>query len=138
MLNFMKPPRQIEIVNTTRDTTVGSAIEVAATLRSRLIGLLGRHRLSPGEGLLITPSSGVHTWGMLFPIDVVALDSQMRVLKVREHLGSFRVAAVGWRTRSVLELPAGTIRQTQIAVDDQLAITSPPAARAVCLTVRSR
>ena len=136
MLNFMKPARQIEIVNTTRDTTVGSAIEVAATFRSRLIGLLGRRRLSPGAGLLITPSSGVHTWGMLFPIDVVALDSQLRVLKVREHLGSFRIAAVGRKTRSVLELPAGTIRRTQIEVDDQLAITSPAAA--VCSIVRWR
>ena len=126
MSNFMKPLRQIEIVNTTKDTTVGSAIEVAATFRSRLIGLLGRRRLNPGEGLLIRPSSGVHTWGMLFPIDVVALDARMQVREVREHLGSFRIAAVGWKTRSVLELPAGTIRRTQIEVDDQLAITSPP------------
>lgn len=124
----MKPTRPIEIVNTTKDITVGSAIEVAASLRSRLIGLLGRRRLNPGEGLWITPSSGVHTWGMRFPIDVVALDSRMRVLEAREHLGSFRIAAVGWKTRSVLELPVGAIRESRIEIGDRLAIVISPVA----------
>jgi uncharacterized membrane protein (UPF0127 family) len=68
------------------------------------------------------PSSGVHTWGMLFPIDVVALDRGMRVLGVWERVGGFRIAAVGWKTRSVLELPVGTIRRSRIEVNDQLAI----------------
>jgi uncharacterized protein len=122
----MQTPRQIKVVNATKGTTVGSAIEVAATMRSRLTGLLGRSRLNPGEGLLITPSSGVHTWGMRFPIDVVALDSRMRVLEAREHLGSFRTAAIGWKTRGVLELPVGTIRHSQIEIDDQLAIVVAP------------
>lgn len=124
----MKPTRPIEIVNTTKDITVGSAIEVAASLQSRLIGLLGRRRLNPGEGLWITPSSGVHTWGMRFPIDVVALDSRMRVLEAREHLGSFRIAAVGWKTRSVLELPVGAIRESRIEIGDRLAIVISPVA----------
>jgi len=119
----MQPARQIEIVNVSKNTIVGSAIGVASTAWSRLAGLLGEVGLDPGGGLFIVPSSGVHTWGMLFPIDVVALDSRMRVLGVWERLGSFRVAGVGWKTRSVLELPVGTIRQSQIEVNDQLAIT---------------
>lgn len=102
----MQPRGTIVVVNTTKGTIIGSAIAVAATIRSRMVGLLGRARLDPGEGLLILPSSGVHTWGMRFPIDVVALDRHLRVLDVKEHLGSFRIAAVGWTTRSVLELPA--------------------------------
>lgn len=84
--NQRPSPRQphgtIEIVNTTKGTTVGSAIGVAATIRSRMVGLLGEARLDPGEGLLIVPSSGVHTWGMRFPIDVVALNRHLRVLDV--------------------------------------------------------
>jgi len=119
----MQPARQIEIVNVNKNTVVGSSIGVASTAWSRLVGLLGKVGLDLGGGLLIVPSSGVHTWGMLFPIDVVALDCRMRVLGVWERLGSFRIAAVGWRTRSVLELPVGTIRRSQIEVNDQLAIT---------------
>jgi len=114
---------QIEIVNANKNTIVGSGIRVASTAWSRLVGLLGKVGLDPGGGLLIVPSSGVHTWGMLFPIDVVALDGHMRVLGVWERVGSFRIAALGWRTRSVLELPVGTIRRSQIDVNDQLVIT---------------
>ena len=119
MLPTSKP---IGIVNTSKNAIVGSGIRVAATAWSRLVGLLGEADLDPGGGLFIVPSSGVHTWGMLFPIDVVALDHRMRVLGVWERVGSFRIAAVGWKTRSVLELPVGTIRRSRIEVNDQLAI----------------
>jgi len=119
MLPTSKP---IGIVNTSKNAIVGSGIRVAATAWSRLVGLLGEAGLDPGGGLFILPSSGVHTWGMLFPIDVVALDHRMRVLGVWERVGGFRIAAVGWKTRSVLELPVGTIRRSRIEVNDQLAI----------------
>ena len=119
MLPTSKP---IGIVNTSKNAIVGSEIRVAATAWSRLVGLLGEAGLDPGGDLFILPSSGVHTWGMLFPIDVVALDHRMRVLGVWERVGGFRIAAVGWKTRSVLELPVGTIRRSRIEVNDQLAI----------------
>ncbi len=89
-----------------------------------MVGLLGRNQLATGGGLLITPSSGIHTWGMRFPIDVVALDSQLRVVAIRENLGSFRIAAVNWRTRSVLELPVGAVKEGQIELGDQLAVAA--------------
>jgi hypothetical protein len=94
---MMPTSKPIGIVNTSKNALVGSDIRVAATAWSRLVGLLGQVSLDPGGGLLIVPSSGVHTWGMLFPIDVVALDRRMRVLGVWERLGGFRIAAVGWR-----------------------------------------
>ena len=130
MLPTSKP---IRIVNTSKNAIVGSAIRVAATAWSRMVGLLGEVGLDPGGGLFILPSSGVHTWGMLFPIDVVALDRHLRVLGTWERVGGFRIAAVGWKTRSVLELPAGTIRRSRIEVNDQLAIAGEPT---VSATVR--
>jgi uncharacterized protein len=119
---MMPTSKAIAIVNTSKNALVGSDIRVAATAWSRLVGLLGQVGLDPGGGLFITPSSGVHTWGMLFPIDVVALDRRMRVLGVWERVDCFRIAAVGWKTRSILELPAGTIQRSRIEVNDQLAI----------------
>jgi len=113
----------IRVVNSTKGTDVGSAIGLASTAWSRMVGLLGRTSLSAGEGLLIVPCSGVHTWGMKIPIDVVALDRHMSVVDVRENMGSFRIAAVSWTTRSVLELPAGMIRLARIEVGDTLAVT---------------
>ena len=69
------------------------------------------------------PSSGVHTMGMRFAIDVVGLDKHMRVLKVWHNLVPWRVTAVSLKMQSVIELAAGTARETNIEVGDHLAVT---------------
>lgn len=66
--------------------TIGSDIGLADTFLTRLCGLLGKNGLEPGSGILIRPSSGVHTIGMRFAIDVVGLDKNLRVLKVWRRL----------------------------------------------------
>jgi hypothetical protein len=118
----MDRSRQVEIVNTTRGTVIGSRIRVADTSLSRMVGLLGNRGLEPGCGLLIQPSSGVHTFGMRFAIDIVALDKEWRVLGAWTDVGSLRFRGIGWKTRRVLELPVGTIGETLTAVGDQIEI----------------
>ena len=93
---------------------------LANTFRTRLFGLLGRKCLVRGAGLLIKPSSGVHTFGMAFPIDIVSLDRNHRVIGVFENIGAGTVRGLGLRTRSVLELPAGRIRECGIETGDEL------------------
>lgn len=101
---------------------VGSRIGLADTSLSRLFGLLGKRSLDPGCGILIRPSSGVHTLGMLFPIDVVALDKGLRVLKVWKRLRPWRFSSVSLKTHSMLELAPGQIDACNIEPGDQLAI----------------
>ena len=104
----------------TRATAVGSRITIANTSLTRLIGLVGRRELDSGCGLLIRPSSGIHTFGMLFSIDVVALSKDLRVLRVWHRLGPFRMTSVNLKIHSMLELPAGQISNCQMQVGDQL------------------
>ena len=111
---------RVEIHNSTKDTSLGNQVSTADTGVTRLFGLLGKRKLEAGTGLLIVPSSGVHTFGMLFPIDIIALDRGMRVRGVWERVGAFRLAGLSWKTHSVLELPAGTIRESRTEVGDQL------------------
>src|SRR6476661_2437943 len=66
---------------------------VADGFVSRLLGLQGRRELRRDEGLLLSPSSSVHTAFMRFAIDVVFLDhalrageAEARALRVREAL----------------------------------------------------
>jgi uncharacterized protein len=106
--------------NITKATTVGTRITVADTSLTRLIGLAGRRQLDAGCGLLIKPSSGIHTFGMLFSIDVVALSKSLQVLKLWHRLAPFRVTSINLKAHSILELPAGQIRNCQTEVGDQL------------------
>jgi uncharacterized protein len=94
--------------------------EIADGVITRVRGLLGRSGLPRGHGLLIEPTWSVHTWFMRFPIDVVFLDRELTVLKVRTRMGPWRTAA-RFRARSVLELAAGECERLGLEVGDRLA-----------------
>ena len=92
---------------------------VADTPLRRLKGLLGRSGLPPGEGLLIRPTSAIHTCFMRFPVDAVFLDRDLVVLRAVSDLGAWRVAACRG-SRAVLELAAGEISRRGIRAGDLL------------------
>jgi uncharacterized membrane protein (UPF0127 family) len=92
---------------------------VAANAWTRLKGLLGRSSLPVGEGLLLRPTSSIHTTFMRFPIDVVFLDGELRVVKVVPELRPWRFA-FGRGARSALELAAGEAARRGIAAGQQL------------------
>jgi uncharacterized membrane protein (UPF0127 family) len=81
-------------------------IEVADSVCARLVGLIGRRGLPPGEALLLRPAGSVHTAFMRFAIDVVFLDRDLTVIDVLEGVRPWRVRARS-RARAVLELAAG-------------------------------
>jgi uncharacterized protein len=99
------------VYNLTQNTQVASEVELADTPWARLKGLIGRSadEFTRGAGLWISPCQGIHTIGMSFPIDVAYLDSSRRVLRVYRSLAPFRLAALSFRTRSVVEFPEGTL-----------------------------
>lgn len=111
----------VRVVNATRGTVLGERVRVAETGLSRIVGLLGERELPQGDGLLIVPSQGVHTWGMLFPIDVVVLDRGWNVLALRRRMRAFRMTRLFWKAAAVLELPPGMLDSTATAVGDMLA-----------------
>ena len=110
----------VRAVNTTRGTILGEGIRVADTGLTRIVGLLGERRLPAGDGLLIMPCQGVHTWGMLFPIDIAVLDNDWNVLALRRRMRQFRMTRIFWQAAAVLELPPGTLDSTSTAIGDSL------------------
>jgi hypothetical protein len=112
---------KVLVRNHTRDTVLAHAAEVADTSAKRRTGLLKHERLEPGEGLWIDPCESVHTFFMKFPIDLVYLDKHHRVRKVRSAVRPWRLSAC-LLAQSVLELPAGTVKQSGTQVGDELVI----------------
>ncbi|HEV3479696.1 MAG TPA: DUF192 domain-containing protein [Gaiellaceae bacterium] len=99
---------------------------VADTPFTRLKGLLGRSRLAAGEGLLIRPTSAVHTCFMRFSLDVVFLDRDLVVLRTVSHLRAWRFAACRG-SRSVLELAAGEVSRRGIRPGERLRLAESAA-----------
>jgi uncharacterized protein len=82
-------------------------VVVADTIATRLRGLLARPPLRYDQGLLLCPCNMVHTAGMRYPLDLVFLRHDGRVLHVAQQVPPNRLRLC-WRARSTLELAAGT------------------------------
>ena len=99
---------------------VADNVAVAATHAERAVGLLSRTGLEPGEALWIIPSRGVHTWGMRFAIDVLALDDRGIVIDRVEALKPWRIRLPRRGTAGVLELPTGTLSASRTALGHRI------------------
>jgi len=114
--------RVVSVSSIERDIVLASIVMVADTSLRRAVGLLGCAHLQREEGIWIKPSSGVHTIGMRFPIDVIGLDKQLRVVRLWPSLKPYRITAIVPSVRTVLELAAGRIVQSGLRLGDQLHI----------------
>jgi uncharacterized membrane protein (UPF0127 family) len=59
---------------------------------------------------------------VLFPLDLIYLDEEYRVVFVTEHFQRFRVGPLRLQAASVLELPTHTIYSSHTQAGDQLVI----------------
>ena len=109
--------RRVEIKRTDGAQVCQAALADSLWTRGR--GLLGRRRLPTGEGLLIKPCNSVHTFFMLFTLDVVFLDEDLRIIKCL-RMPPFRFSLGGRRARQVLELAEGRIEALELHPGDQL------------------
>ena len=91
---------------------------VAERSLPRIRGLIGWSELAPGEGMLLRPSWSIHTAFVRYPIDVVFLDDDLKVLSIA-HLKPFR-AAFRWGAKAVLELPSGQCERIALKAGDRL------------------
>jgi uncharacterized membrane protein (UPF0127 family) len=110
------------LIATNLDTgaVVADRVAVADTRATRAVGLLSRSGLEPGEALWIVPSRGVHTWGMRFAIDVLALDESGVVIDRVSGLRPWRIRLPRRGTAGVLELPSGTLDASGTALGHRI------------------
>jgi uncharacterized protein len=106
----------------TDGTVVCPACVVADRPHTRLRGLLGRNGIERGEGLLIRPTSAIHTFFMRFRIDVVFVDGSGVVLDVVPALPPWRFAR-SRGARCALELAAGEADARGIRPGDRLRLS---------------
>jgi len=99
--------------------------EIVETTFARMRGLLGRRELPGGHGMLINPSPSVMTWFMHFPIDVVFIDREWRVVRIVDRLRPWRIAGAR-RAVAALELPGGTAAAFELRVGDVLELKPVP------------
>lgn len=125
-MNNQRQNSKVYVYNRTREAFIATEAAVADSYVRRLVGLLGKTKrwAKVGTGLWIVPSRGVHTIGMMFPIDLVFLSKDKEVVHVEEYVRPFRISKVSLKASSVLELPPHTIYRTGTRVGDRLEISA--------------
>jgi uncharacterized protein len=113
---------RLRVINVTRSTELASKAEVAKSGGKRSKGLLGRKGLMPGEGMWILPCEAIHTFFMQFAIDLVYLDRRNHIKKVVSNVSPWRLSAC-LSAHSVLELPSGTVHNSQSRAGDVVEFT---------------
>jgi hypothetical protein len=111
-------------INQTKGTVVAQEVRFARSIWSRFLGLMGQRSLPEGQALLLEPCSSIHCMFMRFPIDVIFLDREGRVVKVAPGVRPWRMAAAKG-ARSALELPAGLAARSQTEAGDKIIIEGP-------------
>ncbi len=108
------------VTNLTRDTVVVTAGRLANTPWANFRGLMLAPPLRPGEGLVITPCSSIHTQFMRFPIDVLYVSRDDVIVGIDRDLRPWRIGRIYKGVHYVVELPAGAAAGCQVG--DRLAI----------------
>ena len=69
---------------------------------------------------MLQPCGSVHSMGMRFAIDVIFLDKDGKVLKIKENMRPLRFCFAPKNTFSVLELASGNAKRTGIHLEQTL------------------
>lgn len=84
---------------------------VAHSLQEKSLGLIGHQKPIP---FLFQTRFGIHTFFLKFPIDVVVLDKNNRVMKLQQNLVPNRIFVWNPKYDKVLEMPEGTVKRLHL------------------------
>ena len=105
--------------NQTKKITISNQAALASTFIDRMYGLLNSR--SP-RFLIIRTHLGIHTFFMKYPIDVMLLDKNNRVVSFRKGLVPFRLFFYNPTYSTVVEMPKGTLQKYHVCINDKILI----------------
>jgi len=113
----------MKLINPHDAQTIAENVEIAGSLVKRLVGLIGRHDFADGQAFIIPGCRQVHTFFMRFPIDVVFVDKNYKVLRTSESIKPYSTSCYCFKAVHAVELPAGTVASHKISLGSDLLLT---------------
>jgi len=94
-------------------------VKFAQSIKDRGIGLIGYKYAEP---VMFLTHFGIHTLGIKFPIDVLVLDKDNKVVKLKEGLKPNRFFVWHPKFKKVIELPEGFIKKNRIKLGSKISL----------------
>lgn len=90
---------------------IAERVELANSFKSKLMGLMFSKDLGNRDGLLFHLSNSIHTCFMNYPIDVIFMDKEDKVVRVIRNMKPWRMTRMYFTATKVLELMGGTLKE---------------------------
>ena len=111
-----------QIIKQETGEVIAKRVKLALDYKSRSIGLLNRKSIDPEEALVIKPCNSIHTFFMKFPIDVLYMNKDNKVVKIVESLKPWRLSNCLFLANYVIEFNANALKKHSIKEGDCLKI----------------
>lgn len=95
----------VRIINETTGEVIAQNVNVADSFWLRLRGLLFRNKEFYNHGLVLVPCNRIHTFGMKYPINVLFISKEDKVLRIIEPMNPGQTSPKIRAAVSVIELP---------------------------------
>jgi len=92
-------------------TVIKLSVKTAANIKDKIIGLIGKDKATP---LMIKTRFGIHTFGLKFPIDILILNKENKIVIIKKNLKPNQIFFWNPRYEKVLELPQGWLKKKVI------------------------
>ena len=117
---MMKGVTLLKIKVQNKDLIIAKNCSHANTFLKRLKGLLGKKKFLENEGLYIPHCNSIHMFFMRFPIDVVFLDHNKKIVFLLEEFSPWKIKFPVSKARDTIELPQKTIQKYGLEIGDLL------------------
>jgi uncharacterized membrane protein (UPF0127 family) len=94
-------------------------VRLCSSITNRTFGQIGKKE---PEALMFLTRFGIHTFGIKFPLDILVLDSNNVVVKLKKSLNPNRVFFWPLKFDKVLELPGGYIGGKNINIGSKISL----------------
>jgi len=111
----------MKITHSNTDIALGSNIKLANTFWSRLKGLMFQDSFGEHDGIYFTWSKSVHNCFVKFPIDVIFISKDYKIVKIIRSFKPWRFTRIYLTASHVIELPENTVTDS-FNVGDQLEV----------------
>lgn len=98
---------------------IAEKVSVANNFYSRLMGLMGQKNLLQNHALILSPCNSIHTMFMNFPIDVVYVDTDLKVVKIVKNIQPWKLDFGHRKAKYTIELPSNTINFEPVSLEIQ-------------------
>lgn len=113
----------MKIINAKNSKIIAENVKIADNFFSRTKGLLGRNSMDKGEALHIIPCDSIHSYFMKFEFDAIFINKKNQVVHLIEKMPAWHFSKICFSARSIIELPAGVIKETETCIGDLLEFT---------------